>query len=111
MNYVVPSLTFMACLTLSCSTSRSRPCELGGQPPRENSQALFEGTKKCYQIQDANGKWVNDGKYLEWHANETLAIEGIYEKGVKTGRWIEYDENGNRISDKFYDAGKEIPKP
>jgi len=54
---------------------------------------------------------VNDGKYFEWFPNEKLAIQGEYEKGKKTGRWIEYDENGNKISDEYFKDGKQIQRP
>jgi len=97
-------------LILGCATP-NRPCSTGGQPPREPSPTLFEGTKRCYQVPGPTGKYVNDGKYFEWFPNEKLAIQGEYEKGKKTGRWIEYDENGNKISDEYFKDGKQIQRP
>jgi hypothetical protein len=95
----------------ACSSVAYRPCTQAGQPPRESPSSKFRGTKRCYQIKDSAGNFVNDGKYFEWHLNEKIAIEGEYEKGKKSGRWIEYDENGNKISDQYFINGKEVPRP
>ncbi|MFK5173480.1 hypothetical protein ACI3QN_13280, partial [Propionibacterium freudenreichii] len=79
---------------------RSRPCsEAGrGQSPHANSQ-LEAAVKKCFQLKDEKGQWVNHGKYYEWYESEKIALVGEYKMGKKHGRWIEYDRTGNRISD------------
>jgi hypothetical protein len=94
----------------SCVTVRYKPCTNGGQPARD-STAPFRGTKRCYQTVDEAGYLVNHGKYLEWHANEKIAVTGEYKLGKKTGRWMEYDEKGNKVLDKYYEDGKEVVKP
>jgi hypothetical protein len=100
-------------LLASCSTSHRRPCTDGGQPGREVAAGAepFRGIKKCYQKQDESGAWVNDGKYFEWYPSEKIAVTGEYKLGKKTGRWFEYDENGKKTSDRYYDEGKVVPAP
>jgi hypothetical protein len=110
LTFILVLLTASVVLMTSCSTSRSRPCSEGGQPPRETS-IPFKGTKRCFQVKDESGKYVNHGKYFEWFGSEKIAITGEYKLGKKSGRWIEYDETGKKISDKYYDEGKEIPRP
>jgi hypothetical protein len=97
-------------LSSSCVTHRRKPCTEGGQSAREPA-TVFRGTKRCYQDLDKSGHLVNHGKYYEWYVSDKLALEGEYKEGKKTGRWIEYDETGKKISDKHYLDGKEIPAP
>lgn len=94
----------------SCSTTRQKPCSEGGQPARE-STAPFKGTKKCYQEMDKAGVYLNHGRYYEWHENEKIAIIGEYKMGKKVGRWIEYNEKGEKIADKYFNEGKEVSAP
>jgi hypothetical protein len=96
--------------TAACTTGPKYPCSDGGQPAREGTQAS-RNIKKCRQIKDDSGKFVNDGKYFEWYPEENIALRGEYTMGKKSGRWIEYDKNGKVISDKNYVAGKEVPAP
>lgn len=111
LHWRIMSLILVYCAGLGgCSSKPFRPCSEGGQAPREDG-SQFRGTKRCYQLPDSTGRYVNDGKYFEWHLNEKVAIEGEYEMGKKTGRWVEYDDSGNKISDKYFKEGKEIPRP
>ena len=109
--FLGPVLFFLS----SCSGKPFKPCTLGGQSPHDHAHEAvdppFRGTKRCFQVQDISGNTVNDGKYFEWYLDETLATEGEYNLGKKTGRWIEYDENGEKVSDKYFDGGKEISRP
>jgi hypothetical protein len=104
--YLAILLTF-----LSCATHRKKPCTTGGQPAREASEKPFRGIKRCNQDYDKSGALVNHGKYYEWYNNDKIALTGEYKDGKKTGRWTEYDEKGEVVSDKYFDEGKEIPKP
>jgi antitoxin component YwqK of YwqJK toxin-antitoxin module len=36
------------------------------------------------------------GQYYRFHEAGTLAEEGLYDNGVKVGRWVEYYDSGNR---------------
>ncbi len=95
----------------ACSFSRVKPCTSGGQPAREGESPSI-GVKSCHQVIDSvTGKALNEGKYYEWYENDALALEGEYRGGKKTGRWIEYDENGQRISDRYFLEGKEVSRP
>jgi len=82
----------------------------GGQSPREEPYK-FEGIKRCEQAKDSDGKIVNHGKYMEWYGNDKIAITGEYKMGKKTGRWIEYGRGGEKTSDKYFEDGKEVPRP
>lgn len=42
------------------------------------------------------------GEYVEFYENGNIKIKGIYEKGLKIGRWFEYNENGKLINEKTY---------
>ncbi len=94
----------------SCVTSQRKPCSEGGQAARE-TVGTFRGTKKCYQKRDQSGNFVNDGKYFEWYPNDKISLVGEYLQGKKTGRWQEYNEKGEVISDKYFKDGKEVPAP
>lgn len=98
---------------LGCAVSRKRPCTEGGDPVHERvvGGEPFRGIKSCYQKPDSNGAWVNDGKYYEWFPSEKISVTGEYKLGKKTGRWTEYDESGKKLSDRYFDNGKEVSPP
>ncbi len=97
-------------LLTSCSFAHKKPCTSGGQPAREDGE--FVGKKRCDQVIDSfSGKPTNQGKYFEWFDNDKLALEGEYKNGKKSGRWIIYDEDGKKISDLYFENGKEVPRP
>ena len=105
-------LMIISILNLGCTSVRHKPCTVGGQPARETAAVpLLGGIKRCHQIVNKEGYTVNHGKYFEWYQNDTIAITGEYEQGKKTGRWIEYDPKGNKTSDKYFAAGKEVAPP
>lgn len=83
----------------------------GGQPAHESVTVPLRGARSCYQKKNSDGVYVNDGKYFEWYPDEKIALTGEYSMGKKTGRWIEYDETGKKISDQYYNEGKEMPRP
>lgn len=95
----------------ACSTSRYRPCSTGGQAPYETPPTDLGRIKRCYRSPDQDGKLVNDGKYFEWYSNDRIAVVGEYKMGKKTGRWIEFDPRGIKVSDRYFEDGKEIPRP
>ncbi len=96
---------------VSCSFAPVRPCTQKGQAPHDAPTPPI-GVKSCRQIQDPEtGHLLNHGKYYEWYENDVLATEGEYDHGKKVGRWIEYDLNGLRISDRYFSDGKEVAKP
>lgn len=93
-------------LLTSCKTIVQKPCQAGGQPARE---IIFKGTHQCEQKKDQYGKYVNHGRYVEWYPDGSVALEGEYREGLKDGKWTEYDQAGKRISEKWFDKGKEVP--
>jgi hypothetical protein len=98
-------------LTLvSCSTHSVKRCELGGQPARQEG-VRFQGIKRCYQTVNDSGQLVNNGKYYEWYNSDQIALTGQYKNGKKIGRWIEYDKGGQKLSEKYFEDGKEVPLP
>ncbi|HLE00169.1 MAG TPA: hypothetical protein VJB59_07915 [Bdellovibrionota bacterium] len=90
----------------ACASTPSRPCSEGGEPPRDKP---FRGTKQCTQKKDQLGQFVNNGPYFEWYPNGKKALEGEYKTGRKNGRWIEWDEKGQKISDRYFEDGKLVP--
>lgn len=102
----------------SCQTVRHRPCTDGmvaikGEPKVGLNEKGYDPhpIKKCYRVRDSYGALVNHGKYFEWFGNDKIAVTGEYELGKRTGRWIEYNDDGIKISDKYYKEGIEVPAP
>ncbi len=99
-----------------CSSHPYRPCSEGlatgdDAPVAAPSSHPFQGTKHCFQKQDEEGKLLNEGQYRELYPEDTLAVEGEYHLGKKTGRWITYDPAGNKVKDQYFLDGKPIPRP
>lgn len=107
MNGLVASAA-LAVSQSGCVTVAAHPCIKGGQPAFDNGK-VGKGTKQCLQAKDANGTYVNQGKYIEWHPNGVRAIEGEYLGGFKTGKWIEWDEQGRKLKEKWFEGGNEVP--
>ena len=110
-THVVQIYSIVAFLAVcSCSTQSLKPCSLGGQSARDD-RSTFRGIKRCYQTPDGDGRLVNNGKYFEWYNNDKIALTGQYKNGKKIGRWTEYDEQGQKVSEKYFEDGKEVPLP
>ena len=93
----------------SCAAVRSRPCSEGWLSRSVHANAQSESAvKKCFQLKDEKGQWVNHGKYYEWYESEKIALIGEFKMGKKHGRWMEYDRQGNRISDRYFENGVEL---
>ncbi|MBC7693186.1 MAG: hypothetical protein H7222_15585 [Methylotenera sp.] len=92
----------------ACATHPTRPCSDGGDtswtPP-------IKGNRQCYQVERPDGSVVNQGKYVEWHKNGNLALEGLFKEGKKDGLWIQYDDKGNRVAEKMFNNGVEVSHP
>jgi hypothetical protein len=100
-------LALATLLTSACSFKATRPCTDAGDPSREKA---IRGTKQCQQVKTTTGQFVNHGEYREWHPNGKLALEGEYRAGRKHGRWYEYDDQGKKIGDTWWEEGVEVPK-
>lgn len=86
-----------------CSGRSVRPCSDGGDP----YHAVAYGRKTCEQTKNKFGKYVNNGKYYEWYPNEHIAVIGEYKNGKKHGRWMEFDEDGKKMDEKYFEYGIE----
>jgi hypothetical protein len=92
----------------ACVTVAAHPCTKGSQAARADGK-VGKGTKQCVQVKDASGAYVNHGKYVEWHPNGVRALEGEYVGGFKNGKWLEWDETGRKLAEKWFEAGNEVP--
>lgn len=101
-------VTILFPLASGCVTLASHPCTQGGQPAFDDGK-VGKGTKQCIQVKDTNGNYINQGKYIEWHKNGVRAIEGEYVGGFKTGKWIEWDNQGRKLKEKWFESGNEVP--
>ena len=51
---------------------------------------------------EADGSEVNHGPYVRWHKNGLKAEEGVYENGLKVGRWRSWLDTGQNFFDGDY---------
>ena len=51
-----------------------------------------------------NGK--SEGKYIVWHSNGQMEVQGNYKDGKKEGKWAEFDEGGQITVQKNYKDGE-----
>ncbi len=98
---------YLGCF-LGCATRAERPCTDGGVAPWSTGEP-GKGSKKCQQVQGPDGKFINEGRYVEWHPNGVRAIEGEYVRGLKTGKWTEWDDTGKKLAERWYEQGRETP--
>lgn len=96
--------TAFAALGLSACSTTTRPCSDAGDLTGLPS---IKGNKQCYQRRAKDGRWLDHGQFLQWHPNGTVAIEGTFLDGAKTGVWTFYDEKGKKTAEKFYKDGVE----
>lgn len=92
-----------------CALKPIRYCSESGQPAREHSPVDPIGNKRCSIKKDAQGQVIKDGPYLEWFPNGEPALLGEYSDGKKSGKWIEWDASGNKISERWFEDGRETP--
>jgi hypothetical protein len=92
----------------SCAITRSRPCSKSGDttwyPP-------ISGNMQCYQTKAPNGDMINQGQFHQYYPSGQLALEGKFQSGKKNGLWIQYDEKGNRIAERYFENGVERSQP
>lgn len=66
---------------------------------------------QCYQKKDNNGNVLNQGNFRQWYPSGKIALEGTFDEGKKNGLWVQYDEKGNRIAEKWFEHGIERSLP
>ncbi len=91
-------LAFSACTTF-------RPCTEGGNL---KGIPVIKGNRQCYQKKNREGKYINDGKFIQWHPNGVVAIEGAFKAGDKTGTWYFFDEKGKKTAEKNFENDIEM---
>lgn len=52
----------------------------------------------------ADGRLVFHGRFVQWFDEGVVKTEGTYARGLRTGRWVEYDVDGQRIGESTYVA-------
>ncbi|MGK5084378.1 hypothetical protein WDW37_13870 [Bdellovibrionota bacterium FG-1] len=109
MNKLLARLLLLTGLVLlGCTTVVIHPCTQGGQPAHEDGKPR-KGNKECEQVRDAAGVFVNHGRFKEWFPGGARMLEGEYTAGAKSGKWTEWDEQGLKISEKWFEHGVEVP--
>ena len=91
-------------ITAACA-SGTKPCSQAGDvswtPPLKRTD------RRCAQTRLPNGQFVNQGRYEEFNQAGELVLEGQFEKGKKTGLWIQYDGKTHPIAEKRFESGVE----
>ncbi|MBC7397252.1 MAG: hypothetical protein H7333_07390 [Bdellovibrionales bacterium] len=95
--------TFLLLLLSGCAISK--PCSEGGDV---SWNPKIIGDKKCTQKKLVNGRVVNDGRFLQaYQSNGTIALEGEFDEGKKSGIWLFYAEDHHLVAAKYFDKGVE----
>ena len=66
---------------------------------------------QCYQAKAPNGDLINQGQFRQYYPNGKLALEGEFQSGKKNGLWVQYDDGGNRVAEKWFENGVERSIP
>ena len=92
---------------LSCS-SGYKPCTQGGNIEWPGN---IRGDRVCYQKQQRDGTYLNEGHYKQFYKNGKIAVEGEFKDGKKEGLWVQYDEKGEKNLEKYFEKGVEKSTP
>lgn len=101
----------LLCLLLACSLgacSTFKPCSEAGDTKWPN---VIKGDKKCYQVRNTKGEYVNHGTYKVVTPKGVVLLEGEFLEGEKNGTWTEYDEKGKARLEKYFENGTEKTPP
>ena len=86
----------------ACASRPFRPCSEAGDL---TGLPLVKGDFRCHQKQLRDGSWVNHGRFVQLHADgTTIALEGQFSEGVRTGKWMQYTEQGKPLAELFFDS-------
>jgi len=87
----------------------SKPCAEGGDVSW-NPKIL--GDKLCTQKKTKDGKYVNDGAFRQiYNTTKKVALEGQFEMGKKQGIWLQFGEDQQLKSAKYFEQGVEKTPP
>ncbi len=98
---------FLPLLLASCAIG-SKPCTDAGDLSWPEK---FKGDKKCFQKKDTSGKYLNEGEYQHFASNGKLMLRGFFKAGKKNGMWIQYNDKGEAVVEKYYENGVEKSLP
>ena len=86
---------------MGCAHQPFRPCSQAGDL---TGLPLVKGDFRCNQKQLKDGSWVNHGRFVQLQPDGvTLALEGQFTEGVRTGKWIQYSEQGKPLAELYFD--------
>ena len=108
MKELHPGFVVLALVMGGCASAPARYCSQTGQAAREGA-APFKGNKQCTLKKGPDGRFVKEGPYVEWFPNGQPALTGEFKDGKKTGKWIEWEESGKIVSERWFDNGVETP--
>lgn len=66
---------------------------------------------QCYQSKNPTGNFTNQGQFRQYYPSGKLALEGEFDNGKKNGLWIQYDESGSRVLERWFERGIERSIP
>jgi antitoxin component YwqK of YwqJK toxin-antitoxin module len=92
---------------MGCATS-GHPCEAGGDI---SWNAKIRGDRSCYVKKLKDGRVVNHGKYVQYYPDGHVAIEGNFVEGKRDGLWVQYNERGEKIAERYFENGIEKMVP
>ena len=78
-----------------------------------NQEKLYSGENLCVYLSNGNRysygyikKGLRTGKWTYWYENGQISSEKNYKDNKLDGRWIEWDENGQKKEEENYKDGK-----
>ena len=92
---MLPTLLSLA----ACTYAPLKPCTSAGS---FDTVPLVKGDMQCNQHKNAEGDWVNNGKFVQYHPNGEVAVEGEFRDGVKVGTWRVYNDQGAQTTELNY---------
>ncbi len=101
------ALKFWALFVISLGLSAcaiSHPCSEGGDTSWNPN---IRGDKRCQKVQDPSGRYLNQGKYVQTYPGGKIAVEGEFLEGKRNGTWVQYNEKGERVMERYFDHGVE----
>src|SRR5690349_11180379 len=109
MRWFSPALAAAAAvaLTWGCS-SIEKPCSSAGDVSWITE---IRGDSQCKQKLMKDGSYLNHGRYIKRYPDGKIALEGDFYEGKKHGYWIQYDENGMKVVEKYFEYGVEKAPP
>jgi len=96
-------------ITSACATTE-KPCSSAGDV---SWQTPIHGDRVCFVKTLPNGTSELEGKFIQYYPDGKIAVRGQFVDGKKDGLWTQYNEEGEKTVERYYDHGieKMIPEP